>query len=204
MRETIIFILIAGAALSGYLYFKKDTQLVQLEVQSKNQHIARSDQPRRFSKLKSARTKGDQHNERKSHRERVSAKGKDEGAPGDYSTSKGIPSIYQEAAPGYQLGQRQQQPVEQRPDAVSEEVSQELVQSQPAKTLHGVPVQAWLRSHQNSLPAGPNADPRLASGVRVFVGCVEVNNHMTALEKKECEKVLAAKRARDDSQFRFY
>lgn len=190
MRITLIAVLFVTAAWIGHGYFKK-AQPIENNATAQLVPTDPVTPPQRFSETNREIIKGDKHNGRKSHRERVSSKRKNEGSPSDAFASQGLPSIYQE----------EQHDGQQQSGTVSnnEVVSEGLAQSQPAlqsKTIHGLPVQAWLRSRQSSLPIGPNPLPA-PGGIRVFVGCMEVNNHMSALEKRDCEKVLAAKRVRE-------
>src|SRR5258708_2471785 len=132
MRETVIAILAATAAWAGYLYFKKITKTedtIDIKASKVQQQVIPSNQHPRFSKSNLARLKGDLNNERKSHRERVSAKRKNEGSSSDVATSQGLPSIYQEDQPDGHLGQQLGQ---QQPGAVSAEVSEDMTLSQPA------------------------------------------------------------------------
>jgi len=75
-----------------------------------------------------------------------------------------------------------------------EEGSDDLIASeQPAASpvIAGVPVAAWVRSHKNEIKNFEVSGPA-PSGIRLFLGCMELKKKASqTVEKENCEKLLA-------------
>lgn len=87
--------------------------------------------------------------------------------------------------------------VAQKPVAQSEEVphvytARKVKQKSGAedKVIHGVPLQAFIESHRNTLPGAVPA--QAPSGVRVFLQCMELKKNETSeLSQAECNELVA-------------
>ena len=94
---------------------------------------------------------------------------------------KKLPSIYSS-----QKAQRPEPAVTAEGEEESED-SQSLVQD---TVVHGVPVQAWAQSKQNHLNTEV-PDPNAGSGMRFFVGCLEMKKKGARFEQKDCQAMIA-------------
>jgi len=119
-----------------------------------------------------------QHQQSKNH-------GQDEGTADYVAEAQELPSIYQEQSP---------KPVVAASDsgvAASDAQKNSHRRSPRRKVVHGVPVDLWILSKQNSLNV-PNEEAPSELGMRVFVQCMELKKKGAEyVGKAECQSLLA-------------
>lgn len=70
---------------------------------------------------------------------------------------------------------------------------EELHESQSRSPIPGVKIAAWVRSNQNRIHT-EIPDPKVGSGMRVFLNCVELKKKgMSPVDRQDCAQVLAHK-----------
>ncbi len=192
MRDTLLGITVLVAIVCGYFTFRtlpvSESQSAPLAQVAARDHSAPSAQkaPDIESHKKFVSHKQRQRLTRKATHERSKYSRSNQPQPnendGNHSRGSGqnaqaekLPSIYQD-----EEGRR----------------TEELARGEGPKTVYGVPVDAWVLSQRNSITTEP-ADARLAEGVRLFVGCMEIKEgHAEALSKRDCAKVASQTRIR--------
>lgn len=180
MRDTIIGILVFLSVVGGYFAFRSKTEpAVSSQPQPSNAllaHIQTNPSPIRKSSPKISKrltkiTRKAINHERTQHRKSRAFQddGHHQGSSGTFDEAEKLPSIYEDQEGRFS----------------------ELNTSESPKSVYGVPVDSWVLSRRNSIVTEP-ADPKLAEGVRVFVGCVELKKEgAKELTKRDCAKIAA-------------
>jgi len=166
VRESVAALLAVLGIIGGYYVYQTRTTAAvpEVAVQSASPFGAKSRQSLKGVPL------GKRTN--KKHHSSVTSHGKDEGSAVDVATSESVPSIYPQESSGSAVEKAARDGESEAKTTVSH--------------VGGVPVQGWLRSRRNSLPAGVLAPPP-SSGLRVFVDCMEIKGIATQpLSQKEC------------------
>jgi len=181
MRDTIIGLVVLLSVIGGYFSFRTKTEQTTLNQQSQaaplelssNTYSRIKKSPPKISHLSKRITRKVIHESTKHSQSKQNQNdGYHQGSRGETSEVEKLPSIYEDQ---------------------EERVSQ-IDSSESTKSVYGVPVNAWVLSHRNSIKT-VSSDPRLAQGVRVFVGCVELKKEgAKELTKGDCARIASTNR----------
>ncbi len=179
MRDTFVGILVLLSFVGGYFAFRGQAESVSVQPQNYPAPLAQT-QPN-VSPIRKSPPKISKHltklnrkviHERTKHSQSRSQQndGHHQGSSSDIAEVEKLPSIY-----------------EDQEGRVKQDDSTEST-----KSVYGVPVDAWVLSSRNFVATKP-ADPKLAEGVRVFVGCVELKKEgAKELTKGDCAKIASS------------
>lgn len=190
MRQFITYSFILGGAVLGYFAFKDSITFAPNigTLQATAKPVTPSQTTQKVAQnLVTPKVRKDRKHESKHHLANPVAQrpraGEDEGSSISADEIESISSIYQN-----QEGQRDSQPGSSLNSPVAE-----LPKARPISPIPGVKVAAWVRSRQDHLNTEV-PDPKIGSGMRVFLNCVELKKKgASPLEERECDKVLARK-----------
>lgn len=191
MRDTFIGVLFLVGMICGYLYLRQTASLIPSEV-SKPLAQAKSQPGKSQSKFNQRKT-GVRHAKSSNRHQHQQSKnhGQDEGTANHVAEAQELPSIYQEQSPEAVVAGSSVAGVAQ-PTSVAAEASTNSNRRPPRrKVVHGVPVDLWVLSKQNSLNV-PNEEAPSELGMRVYVQCMELKKQGAKyVGKSECQSLLA-------------
>lgn len=166
MRDTLVAMLIIGGILGGYLYTRNTASLVSPKIS------AQKAQPK-FTQRTGVRHDQNESQQSKNH-------GQVEGDAEHVAEAQSLPSIYQEQGSG-----------QSAPKSAVKNKSVVSRRSPRKKFLHGVPVEAWVLSRQNTFSV-PTEEGPSELGMRVFVQCMELKKKGAEyVGAQECQSLLA-------------
>jgi len=172
MRDTLVAVLFIAGLAGGY-FFMRDTASLspKLSAQAASQ---------KFTQQRKTGVRHDQSANRDESQQSQNYR-QDEGDAGQIAEAQSLPSIYQEQSAGQSA----------QPTVKSKKIAASRRPPRKGKVLHGVPVEAWVLSRQNTFSV-PTEEGPSELGMRVFVQCMELKKKGAEyVGQNECQSLLA-------------